>query len=178
MNFCWVPSHVGIQGNENADHLAKAATTLPEPRRCPLPFKDTFPEIRSKIKNSWKSQWENILTNQKLRSITTSVTPWSYPVLPRRLETALCRLRIGHTRLTHDFLMTNGNQPFCNDCLVPLTVRHLLVECPSLGDLRYRFLSWGRGWDGHFILARIVGEECIFQLLFSFIKEAGLLNKI
>ena len=178
VDFCWVPSHVGIQGNESADHLAKTAVTLPEPRRCPLPFKDTFPEIRFKVKNSWKSQWENIATNQKLRSITASVTPWSYPAMPRRLETVLCRLRIGHTRLTHDFLMTNGNQPFCNDCLVPLTVRHLLVECPSLGDLRHRFLSWGRGGDGHFILARILGEECNFKRIFSFIKEAGLLNKI
>lgn len=32
----------------------------------------------------------------------------------------------------HAFLMSGGRQPYSDDCLVPLTVRHLLVECLSL----------------------------------------------
>ncbi|MPC70995.1 hypothetical protein E2C01_065262 [Portunus trituberculatus] len=32
------------------------------------------------------------------------------------------------------------SRPYCDDCLVPLTVRHLLVECPSLTDFRHRYL--------------------------------------
>ncbi|MPC61820.1 hypothetical protein E2C01_055897 [Portunus trituberculatus] len=36
-------------------------------------------------------------------------------------------------------------QPYSDDCLVPLTVRHLLVECRSLIDLRHRYLSRCRG---------------------------------
>ncbi|MPC09761.1 hypothetical protein E2C01_002379 [Portunus trituberculatus] len=31
-------------------------------------------------------------------------------------------------------------RPYCDDCLVPLKGRHLLVECPSLMDLRQRYL--------------------------------------
>ncbi|MPC19957.1 hypothetical protein E2C01_012887 [Portunus trituberculatus] len=50
------------------------------------------------------------------------------------------RLRIGHTYLTQRYLLTRDPQPYCDDCLVPLTVRHLLVECPSLMDLRHRYL--------------------------------------
>ncbi|MPC59447.1 hypothetical protein E2C01_053466 [Portunus trituberculatus] len=34
------------------------------------------------------------------------------------------------------YLLTRDPQPYCDDCLVPLTVRHLLVECPSLIELR------------------------------------------
>ena len=26
--------------------------------------------------------------------------------------------------------------PFCDDCIVPLTVRHILVECPTYNDMR------------------------------------------
>ena len=57
-----------------------------------------------------------------------------------RGQTALARLRIGHTRLTHSYLMSGEYQPYCDDCLMPLIIRHLLVDCPSLLELRQRFL--------------------------------------
>lgn len=47
-------------------------------------------------------------------------------------ETALTRLWTNHTRLTHVYIMSFGVQPNCDDCLIPLTVRHLLIKCPSL----------------------------------------------
>ncbi|MPD06471.1 hypothetical protein E2C01_102285 [Portunus trituberculatus] len=43
------------------------------------------------------------------------------------------------------YLLTRDPQPYCDDCLVPLTVRHLVVECPSLTDLRHRYLYRCRG---------------------------------
>ena len=77
----------------------------------------------------------------KMREITNVIKPWKYINMPCKKEVILCRLRIGHTRLTHGFLMCGDPQTYCEDCLVPLTVKHLLVECPSLGDLRDQFLS-------------------------------------
>ncbi|MPC64239.1 hypothetical protein E2C01_058350 [Portunus trituberculatus] len=65
----------------------------------------------------------------------------------RRTQILLARLRIGHTYLTQRNLLTRDPQPYCYDCLVPLTVRHLLVECPGLMDLRHRYLYRCRG--GH-----------------------------
>ncbi|MPC32571.1 hypothetical protein E2C01_025886 [Portunus trituberculatus] len=69
--------------------------------------------------------------------ITTSTIPqWTYShVRDRRTHTLLARLRIGHTYLTQRYLLIRDPQPYCDDCLVPLTVRHLLVECPSLTTL-------------------------------------------
>ncbi|KAG0718346.1 hypothetical protein GWK47_007743 [Chionoecetes opilio] len=39
-------------------------------------------------------------------------------------------------------------------------MRHLLVECPSLGDLRVQFLSRCRGSDGAYRLSLALGERC------------------
>ena len=116
----------------------------------------------------------------KMREITDKVMPWKYGTMPRKWETALCRLRIGHTRLTHGYLMAGDHQPFCDDCLVPLTVRHLLVEFPSLVDIRRRFLSDALGGDGRYILAKILGEDVIYDAsgIYGFIVEAGLLQKL
>ncbi|MPC77773.1 hypothetical protein E2C01_072239 [Portunus trituberculatus] len=58
----------------------------------------------------------------------------------RRPQTLLARRRIGYTYLTNRYLLTRDPQPFCDDCLVPLTVRHLVVEFPSFIDLRHRYL--------------------------------------
>ncbi|MPC80349.1 hypothetical protein E2C01_074927 [Portunus trituberculatus] len=73
----------------------------------------------------------------KMGEITTSTIPqWTYShVRDRRAQTLLARLRKGHTYLTQRYLLTRDPQPYCDDCLVPVTVRHLLVECPSLIEL-------------------------------------------
>ena len=98
--------------------------------------------------------------------------------MERRKEVVLSRLRIGHTRLTHGFLMKKEPQPFCEDCLVPLTVRHLLIECPSLLDARNKYFSGCKTNDGSFMLSRILGSDFKEDNLFNFIKEVGFLEYI
>ena len=128
--FCWVPAHVGVAGNESADALAREAALHCIPRRQALPFEDFVPALKSEIRNVWQFRWDLVNAN-KMREITKTTKPWVYASLPRLHETILCRLRIGHTRLMHGFLMSGDPQPYCDDYLVPLTVSHFLVECPS-----------------------------------------------
>ena len=97
--------------------------------------------------------------------------------MPRRLQVAFCRLRIGHTRVTHRYLMERSPAPYCNDCVVPQTVRHILVECPSLGDLRARYLSRYRDGRGRYRLSLVLGTSACTMTggLIDFLGEAGLL---
>ena len=44
----------------------------------------------------------------------------------------LNRLRIGHTRLTHSFLLSGDDLHECGTYQCPLTVKHILVECVDL----------------------------------------------
>jgi len=50
----------------------------------------------------------------------------------------LNRLRIGHTRLTHSFLLSGDDLPEYGTCQCPLTVKHILilVEFVDLKDVR------------------------------------------
>ncbi len=94
----------------------------------------------------------------------TSVTfhPWTYvQVQGRRSETALNHRRTGHTRLIHGYLMFRKTQTFCDDYLVPFTVRHFLMECPSLVELRERYLFLCRDEDGTFQMSLIHGERSL-----------------
>ncbi|MPD05200.1 hypothetical protein E2C01_100931 [Portunus trituberculatus] len=110
--------------------------------------------------------------------ITTSTIPQrTYThVRDRRAQTLLARLRIGHTYLTQKYLLTRAPQPYCDDCLVPLTVLHLLVECPSLTDLRHLYRCRGRD-SGVYYISKVLGPERLAQGhdVFRFLGEAGLL---
>ena len=53
--------------------------------------------------------------------------------LSRHESVIINRLRIGHTRLTHSYLLSGDDQPTCSTCGHPLTVRHIQCEskkCP------------------------------------------------
>ncbi|MPC76226.1 hypothetical protein E2C01_070633 [Portunus trituberculatus] len=112
--------------------------------------------------------------------ITTSTFPqWTYThVRDRRVQTLLARLRIGHTYLTQRYLLTRDPQSYCDDCFEPLTMRHLLVECPSLTDLRHRYLYRCRGRvSGVYYISKFLGPECLAQDhdVFKLLGDAGLL---
>lgn len=181
ISLCWVPAHVSVEGNERADEIAKAAARRPVPP-CSVPYRDLFPSITAAAQSVWQARWEEIRATAKMGEIAARVVrPW--PLLrmrERRHETVLTRLRTGHTHLTHSYLMSRGAQPYCDDCLVPLTVRHLLVECPSLRDLREQYLPRCRGDDGTFRLSLILGEMCLTpgHEVLKFVEEAGLLHKL
>ena len=139
IHICWVPAHSGIVGNESADREAVAITLSDNPIEITdIPFRDHFPTIKKSIKTIWQAKWAQT-RNNKLREIKENVTPWAPAQhLNRYHEVILTRLRIGHTLLTHGHLMERRPQPYCPDCLVPLTVKHFIAECPSYRDLLHQ----------------------------------------
>jgi len=59
-----------------------------------------------------------------------------------RYDSALLnRLRIGHSRLTHSYLLCGDALPTCQSCGIPLTVKHILVECTNLQDVCEKYFT-------------------------------------
>ena len=48
----------------------------------------------------------------------------------------LTHLRIGHTKFSHGYLMDRSNLSYCEDCLVPVTLKHIIFECPNFQEER------------------------------------------
>ena len=81
-------------------------------------------QIKSKVKDSWQNT-----ANNKLRTVKAIIEPYQYSSFCyREWEVKLCRLKIGHSRITHGYLMEAANCRYCEDCLVPLTIEHLLID--------------------------------------------------
>ena len=48
----------------------------------------------------------------------------------------MCRAHIGHTYMTHSYILKKDPPPQCEHCQCILTVRHILVECNHLVQTR------------------------------------------
>ena len=133
-SLCWVPSHVGIEGNEAADIAAKEGTKADSIAALPVPKGDIHAHIRKESKAAWQHCWTSIAEpDNKLRQITDDLSPLpNSTCCNRRWERTLARLRLGHTRLTHGYLMAGDPPPFCEHCGegTRLSIKHILVECP------------------------------------------------
>ena len=121
--FCWLPSHVGIKGNEAADVKAKASLDL-EISNFKLPCTDFKLFINRYILSRWQLSWDRATFN-KLHEIKPVLGKNNIYRSLGREEVVLTRLRIGHTRLTHSYLLKREDQPFCISCNEPFTVKTL-----------------------------------------------------
>ena len=137
--FCWLPSHVGIKGNEADDVKAKASLDL-EISNFKLPRTDFKTFINRYILSKWQLSWDRATFN-KLHVIKTFIGKNTIYRSLRREEVVLTRLRIGHTRLTHTYLLKREDQPFCIRCNEPFTVKHFLIDCIEFSQVRRQFFQ-------------------------------------
>ena len=61
----------------------------------------------------------------------------------RDIGIVFCRGRIGHTHLTHSYILKKDIPPQCERCQYILTVRHILVECNHFAK-KGNYIWWER----------------------------------
>lgn len=176
--FIWAPGHTGIQGNEKVDKAAKHAARHKKIPKSALPTStDLFAYIKKFIKKQWFTNWQDELTKRnKLAQLKDTPTPWSSSNLQTRSqEITLTRLRIGHTRLTHNYLISDLMPPSCPHCNIisdiPLTVSHIF-QCPNLKALRTSHNI------PHNRIAALADDSATIHEIFTYLKQAGFLSRI
>ena len=174
VHFCWVPSHVGVLGNEEADTEAKEAALLPNIGIKTLPLQDLKCSARAYIMEKWQRRWSSssLLNNKKYKKIRENIYFWPSFHSNRRYEIVLSRLRIGHTKMTQKFLFERDDPPRCDHCRCTLTVEHILVECQ-----RYRSQRRKHHLD-HMEIGEILGNEVEVENVMSFLKDIDIFYEI
>ena len=169
VSFCWIPSHVGISGNERADAAATSALNFPV-SDIKIPYLDLKQRINSHLVNKWQMQWNNVVFN-KLQPIKPSLGDTKLKdIFKRRDELVLHRARLGHTYITHCYLLKGEDQPECIPCQSPLTVEHILLHCIDFSLIRPKYYSVNS-------LNELFSTVAPIKMI-NFLKEINLYNNL
>ena len=167
--FCWLPSHTDITGNEAADRKAKESLKL-NMSTFEIPFNNFKPFINTYILSEWQKSWDTATFN-KLHAIKPVIrnNPSAIRNI-RREDVVITRLRIGHTRFTHSYLLNREEQPFCIVCNQYITVNHILTDCIDFSEDRNRYFQVTD-------LKQLFQDVSVDSIL-SFLKDINLFNKL
>lgn len=140
IKIMWVPSHVGILGNEYADLAAEEAKRRPLLKYQTWEARDIFNTISSFLKTSKIQCWSNYQHNYK------NINPLgNKPIYPnncsRRETTTIVRLRLGHCNFSHKYLLEKTTAPLCTTCNTKLSITHILDECTSYNHSRKKIFE-------------------------------------
>ena len=164
--FCWIPSHMGIQGNERADKAAKEALSK-DVTECLVSYTDARQYISEHVKKLWQTEWD-LAVNNKLHAIKPLIGEQpSASRSVRKEEVVMSRLRLGHSYLTHSYLLKGEPPPECLTCQCRLTIEHVLVECIEYDFFRPIYF-------GNHVILKDIFDNVSADAIISFMKRTHL----
>lgn len=149
----WVKAHIGIQGNEMADKLAKRATVL-EGLECykKVPKSTIQKILREESIAKWENEWRNTTKGEETRQY--------FPTVAKRLKLRitltpnLTTMLTGHGRLRayyQRFHITEDSTCSCRGG--EQTVNHILYDCNKLDEdrkkLKRNIIQKGGTWPAN-----------------------------
>ena len=82
----------------------------------------------------------------------------------------MARLHIGHSFITHSFLLKGEEPPMCIGCDKRLTVEYILLTCSDFIEIREsRFTAKS---------PRMLFQDILPEKIFNFLKEINIFGKI
>ena len=91
------------------------------------------------------------------------------PRTNRKEETVMARLHIGHSCITHSFLLTGEEPPMCIGCDKRLTIEQILLTCSDFIEMR----------ESHFTAQslRMLFQDISPEKIINFLKEIHIFGK-
>ena len=176
----WIPGHQGIAGNVRADLLAKKAHERTDVLVISVGHREFVSAVRKHVYDLFSKLWQEYRPTQ-LKQIKPLTGCWVSCVRKsRREEVILCRLRLGHTRLTHSHVIDHDPPPMCDICRCRLDVPHIILQCRKFTAARRCLSRVSRDAGVALSLAFLLGnnDTVIIDALFHYLRQCDLYDEL
>lgn len=182
--FMWVPAHLGIQGNEKADKVAKEAIKKEDVEvNIKLSKSEGKGIVWRSVNQQWQQSWDNATKGRHLYEIQRKVGISRSRGANRKEQVIISRLRIGHSNLNSTLLII-GKHPtgMCEQCQEAETVEHVLKTCRTFNQERQEMITQLQniGRVDNTVKSLLEYGESVEgrKWLFVFLKRTGLDKRI
>jgi ribonuclease HI len=130
LRFVWFKAHVGILGNDVADHLARSAARNGSLQVCydRIPKSNVLLEIEEVSVTQWEREWQSTPKGEITKSFLSTVKERMKETL--HLTSNVTKLIRGHGKLRSYFQRFKIlDNPTCPCCADQQTVDHIVYEC-------------------------------------------------
>ena len=143
VTLVWIPSHVGIPGNDRVDRIANKARNSNNRINTKLASTELKSRIKQHILDEWEIEWA---TSDKGRIAFEII---GKPTLKAKItennkipaNKYITRLRLGKTRFTWE-------EPTCSECDEQNTIRHyIILQKPVICTKRQHSMFFTTVWE-------------------------------
>uniref|UniRef100_A0A3Q3BE46 Reverse transcriptase domain-containing protein n=1 Tax=Kryptolebias marmoratus TaxID=37003 RepID=A0A3Q3BE46_KRYMA len=180
--FVWVPAHIGVDGNEKADKMAKRAIKNPVSITVKISKSEGKSIAKENLMKVWQKRWDEDKKGRWFYKIQGKVGEKRNGRRNRKEERVITRLRFGHTGLNYTlFKIQKHKTGKCDYCDKYETIEHVILECHKYeaerGYMKREFERIKEKVNLVDILRKNLGSKQI-QIIIRYLKKTKLFHRI